>query len=235
MSLFDLFNKSTSVKNSGICEGMVDSHTHLLPGVDDGIQTLEEALSVLSMYEELGMSEVYCTSHIMEDFPNSTEKLRERFALLTDAYKGKIKLRLAAEYMIDNLLIRRLSDKDLLVHGINEDHLLIETSYFSSPSYFDEVIDKVRSMGLWPMLAHPERYNYIDKKDFEELKKRGVKFQLNLPALAGRYGDDVKNKACYLLGNGMYDFVGTDVHRYEADFSERKLRNIDVERLKYLK
>lgn len=231
MSLFDLFNKYVTVKASGVCVGMVDSHTHIMPGVDDGIQTLEESLSVLSMYEKLGMKEVYCTSHIMEDFPNSTDKLKEKFASLTEAYQGGIKLHLAAEYMIDNLLSRRLSENDLLVHGCNGDHLLVETSYYSSPSYFDEIVEKVRSMGLWPLLAHPERYNYLDKDKYEDLKKSGVKFQLNLPSLAGRYGDDVKKKACFLLEKGLYDFVGTDIHRYEADFEERKLRKIDVDRL----
>lgn len=231
MSIFDLFNKNISVKESGLCSGMVDCHTHLIPGVDDGIQNMDEALSVLSMYESLGIKEVYCTSHIMEDFPNSTEKLKDKFACLTEAYKGNIKLHLSAEYMIDNLLINRLRDNDLLVHGCNGDHLLIETSYYSSPSYFDDVVDKVRSMGLWPLLAHPERYNYMEKTHYEKLKNKGVKFQLNLPALACRYGDEVKKKACYLLEKSMYNFVGTDVHRYEADFCDRKMRKIDVERV----
>ncbi len=231
MSFFDFFNKLSTLQTSGLCSGMVDCHTHLLPGVDDGIQTLEDALSVLSMYENLGMKEIYCTSHIMEDFPNSTEKLKEKFSVLCEAYKGSMKLHLAAEYMVDNLLIRRLKENDLLVHGYNGDHLLIETSYYSSPSYFEDVTQKIRSLGLWPMLAHPERYNYMQKEKFEDLKNKGVKFQLNLPALAGRYGDDVKKKACYLLEKGLYDFVGTDVHRFEADFANRKLRKVDIERL----
>lgn len=234
MSFLGLFNNMT-LAESRVCEGMVDNHSHLIPGVDDGIQKLEDSLAVLDMYEKLGMKEVYCTPHIMEDFPNATEKLKDCFAQLCDAYKGGIKLHLAAEYMIDNLLLHRLSEKDLLPHGVNGDHLLIETSYFSSPGYFDEVVQKVRSLGLWPMLAHPERYNYMEKDRYEELKSQGVKFQLNLPALLGRYGDDAKKKASMLLKKRMYDFIGTDVHRFEPDFGQRKIKESDVSQLLLMK
>lgn len=235
MSLFGFLNNSVTIEKSGVFRGMVDCHAHVIPNVDDGIQNIDDALSVLSMYERLGVRELYCTPHIMEDFPNKTEKLKERFSMLCESYKGEIKLHLSAEYMIDNLLITRLNEKDLLPHGINGDHLLIETSYYSSPGYFDEVVDKVRSLGFWPLLAHPERYNYMDKRRYEELKATGVKFQLNLPALAGKYGDDVRKKASMLLEKGMYDFIGTDVHRYEPDFGTRKIKKSDAERINLLK
>lgn len=232
MSLFGFLNNKVALGKSGVCDGMIDCHAHLIPGVDDGIPKMEDSLSVLDLYEKLGMKEIYCTPHIMEDFPNSTAKLRERFAGLCDVYSGSIKLHLAAEYMIDNLLSSRLSEKDLLTHGENEDHLLIETSYFSCPSNFDDVIYKIRSMGIWPLLAHPERYTYMDDERYEELKNQGVKFQLNLPALGGRYGIDVRKKASSLLKKGMYDFVGTDTHRFEPDFGLRTIRKSDAELLK---
>ena len=143
-----LFSRSKSLLSSGLFNGFTDCHSHILPGVDDGVQETEESLEILARYEELGVRRVWLTPHIMEDFPNSTEKLKDRFAQLCEAYKGSIKLHLSAEYMIDNLLLQRLSEKDLLPHGVNGDHLLIETSYYSSPGYFDEVVEKVRSMGL---------------------------------------------------------------------------------------
>ncbi|MBR3519873.1 MAG: capsular biosynthesis protein [Paludibacteraceae bacterium] len=235
MSLFGFLTKNVTLADSHVCKGMVDCHSHIIPGVDDGIQKIEDSLAVLDLYEKLGMKELYCTPHIMEDFPNSTQKLKDHFDQLCDAYKGGIKLHLAAEYMIDNLLLQRLSEKDLLPHGVNGDHLLIETSYYSSPGYFDEVVEKVRSMGLWPLLAHPERYNYMEKERYEQLKSQGVKFQMNLPALLGRYGDDVKKKASMLLSKGMYDFIGTDVHRFEPDLGLRKIRKSDVELLKRMR
>ena len=98
------FNKKTSIGASGILAGATDYHSHILPGVDDGVESMEEALRILAAYEELGIKELWLTPHIMEDIPNTPEKLQARFAELTSRYKGSITLHLAAEYMIDNHL-----------------------------------------------------------------------------------------------------------------------------------
>lgn len=85
-------------------QGRTDWHSHILPGVDDGVQTVEEALQILAEYERLGIREVWLTPHIMEDIPNTTALLRERFIELQALYIGPIILHLAAENMLDNLL-----------------------------------------------------------------------------------------------------------------------------------
>ena len=103
MGVFDIFRKRYSVVSSSILKGGEDRHCHVLFGVDDGIKTLEEALRVLEYDESLGITDVWCTPHIMEDIPNETETLRKRFDELREAYNGKITLHLAAEYMLDNL------------------------------------------------------------------------------------------------------------------------------------
>src|SRR5574344_762136 len=100
--MFFLTRKCT-VSDSGLLSGFVDRHSHLLPGADDGVQTMEESLQILSLYEQLGISEVWLTPHIMEDMPNRTEDLKERFAELKATYQGKIILHLAAEHMLDTL------------------------------------------------------------------------------------------------------------------------------------
>ena len=74
------------MKDSGIFEGFTDWHSHILPGVDDGVRTVEEALEILRLYEELGVKAVWLTPHIMEDIPNTTAHLRERFAELQATY-----------------------------------------------------------------------------------------------------------------------------------------------------
>ncbi len=235
MSLFDFLSGTLSLAESGICQGMVDCHSHLIPGVDDGIQKMEDALSVLQGYEKLGVKELYCTPHIMEDLPNTSEKLRKGFSQLCEAYQGPIQLHLAAEYMIDNLLLDRLEVNDLLPHGAKKDHLLVETSYYSSPGCFEAALEKVRTMGYWPMLAHPERYCYMDMGDYDRLKSEGVKFQLNVTSLLGKYGEDAQKKAQMLLEKGMYDFLGTDVHRYDPQFAHRKVKKRDAERVNLIK
>ena len=85
-------------KISSLLHNFTDHHSHILPGVDDGVKKMEVSLKVLERYEQLGIAEVWCTPHIMEDIPNTTAGLQARFAELCEAYQGPIKLHLAAEY-----------------------------------------------------------------------------------------------------------------------------------------
>ena len=177
--------KRISLKESGIFEDFTDCHSHILPGVDDGVQTMEEALEILRLYEELGIKSVWLTPHIMEDMPNTTTHLRERYAELQAAYSGPIKLHLASENMLDNLFEERLEKNDLLPLGKNSDHLLVETSYFNPPMGLNNILLRIKAKGYYPLLAHPERYIYMGESDYQRLKDMGVKFQLNLPSLVG--------------------------------------------------
>jgi len=206
------FTKSTSLADSGIFRGFTDWHCHLLPGMDDGVQTMEESIQVLSLYEELGISEVWLTPHIMEDMPNRTADLKERFAELDAAYQGNITLHLAAENMLDNLFEERLAKNDLLPLGKDGRHLLVETSYFNPPMGLNNILLRIKAKGYVPILAHPERYVYMDEDDYRRLKEINVMFQLNLPSLVGGYGTEIKKKAEWLLKNGLYDLTGSDTH-----------------------
>lgn len=204
--------KRISLKESGIFEDFTDCHSHILPGVDDGVQTMEEALEILRLYEELGIKSVWLTPHIMEDMPNTTTHLRERYAELQAAYSGPIKLHLASENMLDNLFEERLEKNDLLPLGESGNHLLVETSYFSPPMGLNNILLRIKTKGYYPILAHPERYVYMGESDYRQLKNMGVKFQLNIFALIGSYGLAVKKKAEWLLKNNLYNLAGSDTH-----------------------
>ena len=194
--------------------GITDWHCHILPGVDDGVQTMDESLDVLNRYEQAGIKEVWLTPHIMEDLPNGTQYLRQKFTELQQAYQGSVKLRLASENMIDNLFLDRLESGDVLPIGEEGNVLLVETSYFNAPMGFQGAMDSVKAKGYYPLLAHPERYNYIKSmEEYRSLKKQGVLFQLNLMSLDGRYGPVVKEKAHRLLTEGFYNRIGSDLHR----------------------
>ena len=212
MGFLDFIKGGKSLLESGLLQAASDRHSHILFGVDDGVQTLEESLEVLAFYEKVGIKEVWCTPHIMEDVPNRTEELRVRFAQLTEAYGGTVKLHLAAEYMIDNIFNERLSKKDLLAHGELKNHLLVETSYFNPPLNFEETLKEIYAIGYYPLLAHPERYAYMTDKDYIKLKSNGIKFQLNLLSLQGMYGKSAQKKAEWLLSKNFYDQVGSDIH-----------------------
>lgn len=212
--MFSLFKKRVNLLQSGLYEGMTDRHSHILFGVDDGSPNLEHSLKILSLMEEAGLKELWLTPHIMEDCPNGTEKLKEVFERLKAAYSGSIHLRLAAEYMIDNLFLERLAAGDILV--MENRMVLIETSTWSSPYNLSGIIGQALSRGFNPVLAHPERYRYMDMDDYRKIKSFGVKFQLNFPSLVGFYGSATMEKARELMKEDMYDFIGTDCHNHQS-------------------
>ena len=214
MGLFDFMKRRQSLAGSGVLQGMTDRHCHILFGVDDGVKTLEDSLAVLAYDEEVGIKEVWCTPHIMEDVPNTTEGLRTRFAQLQEAYKGPIKLHLAAEYMLDELFMERFKSGDLLLMG--NDTVLVETSTWNPPSDMNRTLRKVQQAGYHPLLAHPERYRYLDEAGYETLYKMGVHFQLNAGSLVGYYGETAMKKAYALLAKGWYSCIGSDCHRLRS-------------------
>ena len=231
------FPKRRSLRESGIFQGFTEWHCHLLPGVDDGIKTLDESLKTLRLYEEAGIRTVWLTPHIMEDIPNTPAQLRERFGELQQAYKGSIELNLAAEHMLDALFEERLEANDLLPIGEEGNHLLVETSYFNPPMDLKGMLKRIQAKGYHPLLAHPERYVYMDERDYYELKDLDIKFQLNIPALVGMYGERVQKKAQQLLKAGMYTCMGNDTHthRFFASLLDAKLPEKELEKLSEMK
>ncbi|MBE6326236.1 MAG: capsular biosynthesis protein [Bacteroidales bacterium] len=211
MDLFDIFSGKKSLNRTGILDGFCDNHIHLLPGVDDGIQSMDDALELLDIMEAAGVKTVWCTPHVMEDIPNRTDFLKMHFEKLKSLYKGDIQLYLAAEYMIDSLFQERLEKDDLLLHANN--HVLVESSTISAPYNFKSVLKELMRKGHYVLLAHPERYRFLELKDYSELKEMKIRFQLNLTSLLGLYGPAVKEKAEKLLSEGFYNAVGTDTHR----------------------
>lgn len=207
------FKSIDKLKDSGLLQGFTDWHSHILPGVDDGIRTMEESLATLDAYEQQGVRKVWLTPHIMEDCPNTTDRLRQRFEELKQEYKGNIELSLASENMLDSLFEERLAKRDLLPIGEKENHLLVETSYMNPPYGMDEMVEGILSAGLTPILAHPERYRYMEQDDYFKWKERGMLFQCNYISLIGGYGETARKKLEWLLKNNMIDFTGSDMHR----------------------
>ena len=230
--MFGLFNRRTSILESGLLKGAVDQHSHILYGLDDGVKTQEDSLAILQFLEEQGVSEVWFTPHVMEDVPNTTEGIRARFEELKSVYRGGLRFHLAAEYMIDTLFEERLAARDLLTHG--NDTVLVETSAVAPPINLWELLETMRKAGYRPLIAHPERYRYMDKADYKRLHDMGCVLQMNLPSIVGFYGESARERALDLLDKGWYSMVGSDCHRYraiQAQYAARELKKDTLRKL----
>ena len=138
--------------------------------------------------------------------------------------------------MLDNLFKERLQENNLLPIGSKQQMLLVETSYYNPPMNFHKLLKEIQQKGYHPLLAHPERYRYMDFSDYQKLKESGILFQLNLPSLAGMYGETIQKKAEGLLKKGYYDYVGGDTHHLQPlkYLCEQKLKSSVIESLQQI-
>ena len=99
-----------------------------------------------------------------------------------------------------------------------------------------ETLKQIKTIGFYPILAHPERYMYMETGDYLELKKEDVKFQLNILSLGGYYGNTAKKKAEWILKEGLYTVAGSDLHSEDAiEFITKcKLKEQKMEQVKTL-
>ncbi len=159
--MFSFFKKKVEPKK--VPSLKVDIHSHLIPGIDDGSQSIEESISLLKGIEALGYKKIITTPHIMSDaYKNTPEIIKSGLSTLQKAAKKEnilIEIDAAAEYYLDDGFCKLLSQKNIL--SINEKFLLFETSYISKPLQIEDMIFEITSAGYIPIMAHPERYRYI--------------------------------------------------------------------------
>ena len=212
--IFPFFKKKDTKESAPRLD--IDLHSHLIPGIDDGSQTMEESMLLLKGMSALGYKKVITTPHIMLDaYRNTPETIKEGLNALREAAKEEkidIEIEAAAEYYLDDGFYALLEKGDMMT--IKGEYLLFETSYFAKPLQLEEMIFAISSSGYIPLMAHPERYRYIKDpmKEYSRFKELGVHFQVNLNSFAGHYGKSAKSLAHFLSKEGMIDFLGSDVH-----------------------
>ncbi len=195
----------------------VDMHSHLLPGIDDGLQTPEQTVAFVKELHTLGYKKLICTPHILSGIHDNTpETIGNALAIARKALaeaEVPVVLEAAAEYMIDDAFERRINAKEKLL-TIGDNYLLIEMSYIAPPFNLNEVLFQLQVQGYKLILAHPERYNFYHNnfKQLETFRDRGVLFQMNIVSLSGYYGKEVKKVCEKLIANNMVEFLGTDMH-----------------------
>ena len=193
-----------------------DIHSHFIPGLDDGVKSIEESLVLIKAMKDLGYKKLITTPHIQtEFFKNTPQIIRKGLQELKDAVKLAgidIEIEAAAEYLIDDGFEEKLDKEELLTFG--DKYILVELSYFIPFANLYSVFFNLQISGYKIILAHPERYIYWFNqfKVFEEIKDRGVLFQLNMNSLGGFYDPMVKKMAEQLIKRKLYDLVGSDMH-----------------------
>ena len=214
----DIFKSKPKVRLDDFAEIAVDMHSHLIPGIDDGSASNEESLEMITALQELAYKKIITTPHIMSGgYDNTTEIISKGRDNLSEYLKSKgidISLERSSEYYLDGHFEDLLKANDLMPFGNN--HILFELSYMFRPTNLEKIVFEMNMEGYRPILAHPERYNYLGDPDLNKLKKVkdiGLYFQLNLFSLVGAYGPNAKILGEKLIKAGMIDFVGTDLHK----------------------
>lgn len=209
----------------------VDLHAHVLPGVDDGAETMEESLAILQCMAGAGIQHLYLTPHVHPYFPNTPASLRPVFEELRQAAARAgidVRLDLCAEYYLDASFQTAIrTGAPLLCFPGN--YLLVEISMHQEPLFLFETLFEIQSKGYRLILAHPERYLYWNKIDvYRKLRHAGCLLQVNLFSFAGYYGKEIKAIAESLYKNQLVDLVATDIHHVEQVelFSSKSLRRL---------
>ncbi len=195
----------------------VDIHSHLIPGVDDGVRNMEEAIAIIREFHLMGYKKIITSPHIMKEYyDNSKETLYPPFEKLKEELikeKIPIELEVAAEYHLDEFFVDMVNNnEELLTFG--DKYILVETSFFNAPVFLKDIFFSLKTKGYSPIYVHPERYLYLlqNFEIAEELKNMQVLFQINILSLLGHYGKPVKKLAEKLIDRGMIDFIGSDCH-----------------------
>jgi len=191
-----------------------DIHSHLIPGIDDGSPNMSTTISIIKEMKSLGFSKLISSPHVMSDiYKNSSEIILQGLSdVRVELKKQNINMDIdaVAEYYIDYEFEKKIGKEKFLTFGNN--YLLVELSFLEAPRNFLDIIFKLQLEGYKVVLAHPERYNYFQLKDYSDLVNRGVMFQINWLSLIGYYSKYVKNKTEILINNNMINFLGTDCH-----------------------
>jgi protein-tyrosine phosphatase len=193
-----------------------DIHSHFIPAIDDGSDSLETSLTLIKGLVAQGFKHIITTPHVMSDhYENSSEVILSGLKTVQERLNTEgvnVTLHAAAEYYMDEYFLNLLNTQPLLT--LWDNHILVEMGFYSPPRGWEDYFFKISLKGYQPILAHPERYPYFHKSyvEYSEIKEKGVLLQVNALSLTGYYGESVKKTAFRLLDDKLIDFIGTDTH-----------------------
>lgn len=216
MSIFSFF-KGNRNQSPDLGYLTTDIHSHLIPGIDDGIQSIDDGIEILREMESFGFSKVITTPHTMwgtyDNTPNNIQTGLKKMQAAIKKEGIQIELQAASEYYLDEHFMEMVhSNEELLTFGKN--YILVETGFINEPPELKEASFHLTMKGYKMVYAHPERYLYLLEKPqlIEELLDRDIIFQLNAVSLTGCYSKPVQKLAEKLIDMKAIKMVGTDCH-----------------------
>lgn len=196
----------------------LDFHSHILPSLDDGAKNLADSIMLAKALKSWGFERVTCTPHITSQYRNTPETIRPAFEFLQEALekeKVNLELKLSAEYRLVPETWPDVLKNDWLM-PIEDKYILMELP-ISKPHEMGDIkpieeFKRILSMGLTPLLPHPERYLYLSHDDLLRFVDAGAVIQSNYGSLAGLYGEDVRRNVLSLQNESLISYYGTDLH-----------------------
>ena len=225
--MFGLFKRKQVKKERTLDYGpvVVDMHSHVLPGIDDGAQTPEESVFLIKKMMELGIKKIIATPHVMVDYyRNDRDSIMNALAVLKEELKNQnidIPVEAAAEHYFDETFEKRIDERSLMTMGA-DNYVLFELSFINEPPNVIQMIQKMRDAGYKPILAHPERYAYMDIDRMIAIRSWGCSLQINTISLTGYYGKPTQKMAESMVDHQIVDFISSDMHhpRHAAAFED---------------
>ena len=194
---------------------MIDIHTHILPFIDDGSDSVEKSIEMLKNQKLLGVTDVFLTPHFRTgEYEYNKQTVVDKyndFLQKLEGVEGLPNLYLGQESFCDEGIYARLENKDVVCLGDSKT-VLLEFNYKTDTDIADYVYN-CSVLGYFPIVAHIERYRYIDKYMIIEIKQNGGLIQVNASAVVGRMGKQVQHFVLKLIKEGLVDFIASDLHQ----------------------
>ncbi len=215
---------------------VVDVHSHLIPAIDDGVRTLDKSIEILKGFSKIGIKKAITTPHIHPNYPNTKDDILSGLEVVNERIQAEnidLELAAAAEYFVDDVFMQRVKEKAEILH-FGPNYVLVESSFLNKPIYFEACIFELQSRGYQPVLAHPERYRFLEG-ELEwllQLKEMGILFQVTISSFVGFYGTIPQKIAISLYERRLIDFLGSDLHGFnQISVLEEGLRHKMVDKL----
>lgn len=198
---------------------MIDIHCHIIPGVDDGVPTIEEALRLIRREVEGGTDVFIATPHFVDsaDF-KKLEDIADQTRMLSEAVSNagiKAQIYPGGEIYPSHLAIDAINAGQQLTLAGKGRHMLVDLPMTSLPRDFDQILFEIQSKNIVPILAHPERCGVFQERPelLESYIERGIACQVNARSLVGKYGPRAVEVAWIILRRRWAHFLASDAHR----------------------